>query len=289
MKKNWTMRVALLMVALTLITSCFVSGTYAKYVTAGGANDTARVAKFGVIIESDGNLFADTYKTTANTPGETTDTTAYTSLSVVSSAAAAGPGTDVDNVVAPGTKNDDGVTISVTGTPEVAVNVALTVTAADGSAFDATTDEIYLKAVSGNAAYKDMTTAAADDVFAPAADYYPVKFTLSVAGTTVVNAGTLSDVVTALGNLSTNYPANTNLGTVIGDIVLTWEWDFDDSGAGTYDKEDTLLGDLAADATLTAKTADKTADPIVWAALTAGTDYNLTTGIAITITVTQID
>ena len=48
MKKNWTMRVALLIVALALITSCFVSGTYAKYVTSTTASDSARVAKFGV-------------------------------------------------------------------------------------------------------------------------------------------------------------------------------------------------------------------------------------------------
>ena len=44
-KKNRTLRAAVLMLALVLITSCFVGGTFAKYVTSGDAGDNARVAK----------------------------------------------------------------------------------------------------------------------------------------------------------------------------------------------------------------------------------------------------
>lgn len=47
MKKNRTMRAAALLLALTLMTSCFVGGTFAKYTTSAGAEDTARVAKWG--------------------------------------------------------------------------------------------------------------------------------------------------------------------------------------------------------------------------------------------------
>ena len=43
-KKNWTLRAAVLMLALVLITSCFVGGTFAKYVTSGSGTDSARVA-----------------------------------------------------------------------------------------------------------------------------------------------------------------------------------------------------------------------------------------------------
>jgi len=50
MKKNRTMRIAGLLLALTLITSCFVGGTFAKYVSEATGTDTATVAKwsFGV-------------------------------------------------------------------------------------------------------------------------------------------------------------------------------------------------------------------------------------------------
>lgn len=47
MKKNRTMRVASLLLALTLITSCFVGGTFAKYTTSTTGGDSARVAYWG--------------------------------------------------------------------------------------------------------------------------------------------------------------------------------------------------------------------------------------------------
>ena len=47
MRKNRTMRVAALLLALTLITSCFVGGTFAKYTTSNSASDQARVAYWG--------------------------------------------------------------------------------------------------------------------------------------------------------------------------------------------------------------------------------------------------
>ena len=47
-KKHWTLRAAGLLFALVLITSCFVGGTFAKYVTSGYGHESARVAKFGV-------------------------------------------------------------------------------------------------------------------------------------------------------------------------------------------------------------------------------------------------
>ena len=62
-KKNWTMRAAVLMLVLVLITSCFVGGTFAKYVTSGSGTDSARVAKFGVTVTASGDLFAKEYAT----------------------------------------------------------------------------------------------------------------------------------------------------------------------------------------------------------------------------------
>lgn len=47
MKKNKTMRLAVLLLVLTLVTSCFVGGTFAKYVSTASASAEARVAYWG--------------------------------------------------------------------------------------------------------------------------------------------------------------------------------------------------------------------------------------------------
>jgi len=79
MKKNRTMRVATLLLALTLITSCFVGGTFAKYTSSATATSTATVAKWDIkvnntdITQNDSvtiNLF-DTINDTGNTDDET--------------------------------------------------------------------------------------------------------------------------------------------------------------------------------------------------------------------------
>ncbi len=106
MKKTKLMRAALLLLVLTLITSCFVGGTFAKYVTSGDGKDTARVAKWGVTVTANGGTFANTYATdTGNVVGAIAN-------SVVSA----------DKVIAPGTKGNM-VGMTITGTPEVAVSV----------------------------------------------------------------------------------------------------------------------------------------------------------------------
>ena len=47
MKKNRIMRVFSVLLALTLISTCAISGTFAKYVTRAEGEDAARVAKWG--------------------------------------------------------------------------------------------------------------------------------------------------------------------------------------------------------------------------------------------------
>lgn len=48
MKKNKMMRLAAIVMMLTLLTTCAISGTFAKYVTEASASDTARVAKWDI-------------------------------------------------------------------------------------------------------------------------------------------------------------------------------------------------------------------------------------------------
>ena len=169
-KKNWTMRAAVLLFALVLISSCFVGGTFAKYVTSAGGSATARVAKFGVTVTAaNDTMFKTAYATD--------DTAAMASItnSVVSS--------DADKLVAPGTKEDATAMFSVTGQPEVAVRVAIGLDAQ-------TLKDVFLKA----GTYTDYTTAAGG-TFDLGQDYYPVRFTLTKNGEAVVTDGTLSDVI----------------------------------------------------------------------------------------------
>ena len=108
MKKTKLMRAALLLLVLTLVTSCFVGGTFAKYTTSAEGSDTARVAKWGVEITANGATFANKYATdTGNVVGTIAN-------SVVSA--------NADKVIAPGTKGNM-VGMTITGTPEVAVSV----------------------------------------------------------------------------------------------------------------------------------------------------------------------
>ena len=64
MKKNVMMRVASVLLVAVMLTTCVISGTFAKYVTDGTATDSARVAKWGwgdTTIAID--LFDDVYGT----------------------------------------------------------------------------------------------------------------------------------------------------------------------------------------------------------------------------------
>lgn len=98
MRKNRTMRVAALLLALTLITSCFVGGTFAKYVRTGTGEGTATAAAWITNIEL-GNL-------TAAHQQATTSVTAAK--------------------LAPGTTGTITIPVTVTGTPDVAWKLTLT-------------------------------------------------------------------------------------------------------------------------------------------------------------------
>lgn len=245
MKKNRMMRAASALLVAVLLTTCTISGTFAKYVTSDDASDEARVAKWGVTVSTSGTLFGEKYDKT-NLP-VTTDTNITVKVGAT--------GTDV---VAPGTENTTGMSFGITGTPEVATNISIAVESSD----------VTLKKT--DAVNALLNTPLAND-------YTPVKFTLSKDGTPVSGYEnvTLATIATYLEGLSdTEVPPNTNLATKYGAFNLTWEWDFDNSGTGTYDEADTLLGNIAGNTVTT---------------LANDTDYNLNEAFDITITVTQVD
>ena len=238
MKKNVMMRLACFLLVAVLISTSAISGTYAKYVTTAEGKEEARVAKWGVQVgvagfsdADDDGLFLTSYAKDSTT---TIDTTVKAD----------------QKVVAPGTKNEEVITFTLTGTPEVAVKVDVVVKSSTG---DEAVD-VVLPAGTGYTDWTESVDGKYDKTFDNAKDYHPVKFTLydkGNKGTPIVNKGTLADVEAALQGLSKEYAPGTDLSKVLannytGVYVLTWAWDFDDNGAGTYDKQDTLLGNIAA-------------------------------------------
>ena len=229
MKKNKMMRIASVLLIAVLMTTCAISGTFAKYVTSDNGADTARVAKWGVTVEiaNDLNLFNETYAITDTTVENT---------NITNSVAVNTAGT---NLVAPGTNNS--ITFTITGTPEVAVDVAIAMTVTSDVIIPANTD---IK--QGNPNDTDETTA---NVLA--ADYTPVVFTLTEAGSnTPIASGTLTQIEAALEELSAEYAPNTNLAKT---YTLAWEWAF--SGTNTNDAADTYLGNVAAGTVTDANTS----------------------------------
>ncbi len=125
MKKNKMLRMASAMMILVLLTTSIIGGTFAKYTTTGSAADSARVAKWGVTITTGGSLYSDAYAKTNSLPAAWTNTPDTSSVTVAAAAQA-------DNIVAPGTKSyGEGLSLGISGTPEVAVNVKTSITAED--------------------------------------------------------------------------------------------------------------------------------------------------------------
>ena len=224
MKKNKFLRLASVMLMLCLITTCAISGTFAKYTTSGTATDGARVAKFGVVVASTGafkteDTFGLTYtKTDAN----------YTlgTNSVVSSV----------QVVAPGTSGQLAA-VEVTGQPEVAVSVkyAGTLTLTD---WTVTSDNDYCPIIIsvGTTELKIGGTYDHD----------------GDAGTAVKNITNVDELETAVADvialLSMEYIApGTDLSSQTFQPNISWEWPF--SSSAENDLKDTTLGDNAATGT----------------------------------------
>ena len=207
MKKNKMMRLASVLLVAVLMSTCAISGTFAKYVTKGTAKSEARVAKFGVRVAAEGDLFSTEY--------ETHDETAtITGNSVISS--------DNKNVVAPGTSGSLTKTM-ITGKPEVAVRVTneATVTLENWTV----EGEFYCPIViTVNGTAVNTSTCTSAEEFAAA-----VK--------TAIDATTAEyEANTDFGNLTEAQAAK--------GLSVSWEWPFytDDNA----DKKDTALGDAAA-------------------------------------------
>ena len=217
-KKNWTMRAAVLMLALVLITSCFVGGTFAKYVTSGTGGDNARVAKWGVTVTAHktGDIFAKSYDNTVIAEGE------Y-------------------KVIAPGTKKDNAALVTLRGKPEVSVKVTY-----NADSFSLTGN--WKGADKDDTFYCPLIIKVTGKVGGVAKTE-----TINCA-----DKERAADVETAVKNAvaacSATYDPKTDLSsaTVDGDgLKISWEWPFEsgETNPKQNDVKDTYLGNQAVTAT----------------------------------------
>lgn len=216
MKRNTLLRASALLLVATLTTSCFVGGTFAKYVSEGNGEDSARVAKWGVTVEVKGDGFKTAYEKNdynSNVDGNT----------VVSSTA--------EKVVAPGTKGTFGG-VKITGTPEVAVKVD-TIATVDLSGWNV---------AEGGEFYCPLVFTIGETKI------NGLDYSKSTSGG---EASFEAAIQTAIQKATTKeLEAKTDLSKVGENITYSWEWPFEDA-SGTAAKQDntldTKLGDNAAD------------------------------------------
>ena len=212
MKKNKMMRIASVLLIAVMMSTCAISGTFAKYVTSGTGSDSARVAKWGVTVVSNGEMFGEHYN------GTTDDKVSLTYTGSVDSQGQI-PGGGESDILAPGTKGDM-VAVDLAGIPEVAVKVTYSA-------------EVTLTGWKINSVD----------------EYCPLYITVN--GTTYNCAGsvTVADfeaaIEAAINSYSKSYPAGTDLTAVGADaLMVSWEWPYSTSDAN--DVKDTTLGDLTA-------------------------------------------
>lgn len=217
-KKNVLMRSAGLLLALVLVTSCFVGSTFAKYTVGGKGDDTARVAKFGVAITANGATFAKEYAT------DDQGVVGTIAKSVVSS--------DDSKLVAPGTKGDM-VSMTLQGTPEVAVQVTYLATV--------TLNDNWVNA--DGKFYCPLQIKVTSEEGTNGVTICGLDFDSKTAFQTAVAA--------EISQASAKYAAKTDLSTAVTPAV-SWAWAYNGGALGEgqkiaqTDEDDTYLGDQAA-------------------------------------------
>ncbi len=115
MTKNRSMRLAVLVLALALITCCFVGSTFAKYTSTASGSDTVSVAKWAVKAGASGaeaSITGDDPEVTFDLFATINDTDDNTETDVVA------------EKIAPGTKGS--FTLSVVNESEVTVDYVMT-------------------------------------------------------------------------------------------------------------------------------------------------------------------
>ena len=245
--KHISVKVLCGIMAMVLLTTCVIGTTLARYTTEDSAGDTALLAKWGIELAVGGTLFGKDYA--ANNALENADEiVAATSQSVSASA----------NVVAPGTKNESGLQVKISGTPEVAYTVAVSGYSNNEDIYLAVGEygmmvEVYgLNAASNvigyyttdaNGNYEPVISGAWDssktyysleDAVVLTDAYYPVAWD--------VNGTDYANVTAATEAIVNGLTASKNAGDdAAAQYTITWAWAIDGN-----DEADTILGNLIA-------------------------------------------
>ena len=214
MRKNKMMRLASALLVAVLLTTCAISGTFAKYVTEATGSDQARVAHWGVTITPNGALFEKEY-------GKNDNTYTLGANTVASN--------DEWKLVAPGT-TDSLTEVVINGTPEVATRVT----------YEATVNLDGWVLSDGTTEYCPVYFTIEGKTYGIDAD---CGLVCDVAATTVADLE--AKVKAAIEACKKDYAPNTNLYTMNGDYPsVTWTWAFHTTDEN--DVKDTDLGNKAA-------------------------------------------
>jgi hypothetical protein len=203
MKKNAMLKIAAILLVAVLLTTCAISATFAKYVSAPGTDTaSARVAKWGLTVKSsfmsDNVLFDDAYGAA--------DTSSATAGNVVAAEA----------VVAPGTTNTLTIQNVVEGNPEVSGKIVIT---AD---------------VTFTGKWKDSTDADYCPLEFKIGDG---EWTAMPAGGVEAFATAIEQAITTNG--TTYFTAEDDPSNLATELTIAWRWDFHSSAAN--DAKDTAL------------------------------------------------
>ena len=205
MKKNAMLKIAAILMVAVLLTTCAISSTFAKYVSTKSTASTARVAKWGITMTASNNdsAFSKSYV-------DSKDQT------VISSG---------DFVIAPGVKSAEAVSISITGTAEVATKID----------------------VAGNkTSGKFVTLTGWGDEKACPLTFYVNNAPITAASTTALETAVNEEIAKTLKSVEFIAP-NTPISQV---ITVGYSWDYETAGKSeveqaAIDAIDTYFGELA--------------------------------------------
>lgn len=209
MKRNKLFLLGLFVVFAAVLSLSLVSSTFAKYTSSDDGSDTARVAKWGVTIDVQHDEDAKTVTDTLTDADET-------HISVVKES----------KLLAPGTKGSL-LSASVTGQPEVALNVTVnfTLTLSDWSVGGAEYMPLVFKATI-NGANKTYKIGDGTDEYATIA---------------ALTAAIKADLEANNGEKAADFDLANKF-----DFALSWEWAFEGDNA-----KDTALGNATTAPTMT--------------------------------------
>ena len=219
MKKNIMMRLSALLLVAVLLTTCVISGTFAKYTTTDNASDSATVAAWGIELSVTGD---DVLYDDAKTGDE------VAALKVKTNALAA-----------PGTYQKL-ATVALSGTPEVAYKITVDV-------------DLTLANWASDEADDPGTADVNESVYCPVVftvDGTQYKIDTTNKDTAALEAAIEKAIIIAIagGDGSTNnqtYNAGVAVPATANEVIIDWMWAFDGN-----DELDTVLGNAATKATI---------------------------------------